>query len=355
MHKRMMQIGMVGVVIVLAFGAIGSAAAQGPDGPRTRVAMALLRAVADATNQTVWGVLHDLRAGETLDDILVGAGVDPQTVIDSVTADLTADIEQVVADGRIDQDQADRLLAELDEALERALKLPLPRRWLPVLDRLAEAVDHTLVATVAELAGMDARDVIAEWRDAESLAAVVEAHGLTVEAVLDATEAAINEDVNQRVADGRITDEQAALILDGVRERLEARLNSPFPSAGVLRERIQDGLEQTLIGVLAEMAGVDVRDVLRDALMPPTLAEIAAGYDLEPATIIAETETRVTAAVNERVASGQLTQERADALLAGLHDRLEDRFNAPFRPDGLRGRHGMWRGRFGGIGPRSMW
>jgi len=103
-------------------------------------------------------------------------------------------------------------------------------------------------------------------------------------------------------------------------------------SEGPIRDRIHARLDTTLIGVLAEMAGVEVGDVVRDAYTPPSLADIATERGLDLDAIIAETEQRITDEVNAAVADGSLSQDDADAILDGLYDRLVERFNAPFRP-----------------------
>jgi hypothetical protein len=105
---------------------------------------------------------------------------------------------------------------------------------------------------------------------------------------------------------------------------------------------------------------VETTELLREVLMPPTLGEVLASYGLDQDAVIAEAEARLTEEINQRVADGSLTQDEADELLAGLHDWLVNRLDAPFwfmgrglgwdmMPGGMR--DGM-RGRFGGMGMR---
>jgi hypothetical protein len=127
-------------------------------------------------------------------------------------------------------------------------------------------------------------------------------------------------------------------------EALDRAMNASLPA---IRERIQTRVEDSLLGVIAEMAGVDVKDLLQEATTPPTLADIATAHGLDPDAIIAAAETRITEDIHQAVTDGKITQARADEFLAGLHDRLVDRFNQPFRllPGGLRDRNGQgWLG-----------
>jgi len=79
------------------------------------------------------------------------------------------------------------------------------------------------------------------------------------------------------------------------------------------------------------MAGVEPGELVREAVTPPTLAEIAESYGLDADAIISTAEGRITDEVNQMVADGKIDEARAAELLDGLHDRLVNRFNAPLR------------------------
>lgn len=237
------------VVMAAALTTVSSTFAQGPDdprrgGPRLNFIRALMQEVSDVTGLELTDILPDLRGGVTLGEFLTEQGVDPQTVTDAVKADLTDEVNAAVAEGNLSQERADALLENLDAALDRAM----------------------------------------------------------------------NEPYN-----------------GGLRDRLQ--------------ERLHERVDASLLGVLAEMAGVEPRELMRDALTPPTLAEIAEENGIDINAVIAAAETRITEEVNQAVADGSMTQEEADELLAGLHDRLTERVNSPLRLN-LRERIGERDGRF---------
>ncbi|MEB2287626.1 MAG: hypothetical protein OZ934_05915 [Anaerolineae bacterium] len=229
----------VSLALVIALGAVGFAAAQGPAQPdyprayRVRFVETLMQTVQEVTGLAWSDLLPELRAGQTLTEVLEANGADPQAARDAVRAAVTAEIEAALAEGTLTQARADALLEQLDTALERAF---------------------------------------------------TSAHPLAL------------------------------------RDRLRDRLH----------DRWQQTLETTLIGVIAEMADVEASDLLREALLPPTLGEIAQDYGLDAEAVSAEAQVRITEAINERVADGTLTQEQADELLAALPDWLANRFDAPF-------------------------
>lgn len=215
-----------------------------------------------------------------------------------------------------------------------------------------ERVIGLLIQTVAESTGMDARDVVAAVHDGQTLNDILAANGVDAQDVIDTVKTAATEQINTALAEGKINEEQAAMAVESLDDLITNAMNGELPERdGGVRDRAQDVVEHTLVGVLAEMAGVDVRDLLQDAVTPPTLAEIAESYGLDANAIIAETEARITEEVNAKVADGTISDEQAATILDGLHDRLVDRFNSPLRAGARDGRPGGQRpGGFGGPG-----
>ena len=364
MNTWLKRLTVAALAAVMILTTLGTAAAQGPGGgpgaepptggpqrPGEFVFGMFLQRLHDATGLT----LEDLQARRdeqiTLADIFRENGLDPDAIAAEVKTEITSKIEQAVTDGRLTQEQADQMLEGLDDAIDRALNTPealragmrgLIERGRQARQRAAEMLSHSLVGTVAEMTGAEPQDIVKEWREAGTLAAVIEAHGLSVDDVVSATEAAITEKVNETVAEGKLSEEQAAQILDGLHDRLTERVNSALPEVvGQARERAGELVDMTLVGVIAEMAGVDIRDLYT----PPTLAEIAAQNGVDVDAAVSEAEARITERVNQWVAEGKLTEEQAAQILEGLHDRLTERMNQSIgqniRPRG---------GRVGGFG-----
>lgn len=373
MNAWIKRIGMIALVAVMAFGVVGTAAAQGPgperqgpggpEGPRFadrgRVLEALLGALQEATGLTWDDVAEDVQAGKTIGELLVENGLDPDEVSAQVIADLNAEIDAALAEGTIREAVAERLKGNLDDALDRVLNTPLPRDFLPAAERFKARVsgmaDQTLIGTIAELAGMEPRDVLATWREGGTLAEVVEANGLTVEQVIAEATANITERVNEAVAAGTISEEMGAEVLAELNAHLTERMAMTAPIPQQVRERIGRDFDAALIAIMAEMAGMEPGEMLREALTPPTGAEIAISLGLDPDAIIDEAVARITVQVEEAVAEGNLTEEQAAQLLDGLRERLEDRMTSPVRLPRERGRGpanmGPGQGGHGPMGP----
>jgi hypothetical protein len=114
----------VTLVSVLGFG-INPVSAQDSDDdlvyPHGQVADIVLGAVAEATGLTEDEIIAQLRDGNSLLDILDAEGVDSQAVIDSITEQANAAIDQAVADSKLTETQADFLKDRLPTMIDHML------------------------------------------------------------------------------------------------------------------------------------------------------------------------------------------------------------------------------------------
>jgi polyhydroxyalkanoate synthesis regulator phasin len=231
-----------------------------------------------------------------------------------------------------------------------------PGQQRPILLPRLGTLRGQVADAIVNATGLSREEILSQLRDGQTLNGILAANNIDPQVVIDAVTTVVTDDLNQAVADGRITQERADQVLANLPDNLDRLMNATAPG-GLIQDRIHQRLEDSLIGVLAEMAGQDVGDVLRDAVTPPSLADLAAQYGLDADAIIATTEQRITDDVNQAVDDGRLTEDQAAQILDGLHDRLVERFNAPFRPlmwgmQGMQNRPGIMGGqRPGGMRP----
>ncbi len=81
-----------------------------------RIAKHSLETIADVLGTDVAAIREALANGQTIEDL---AGAQSQAVIDALTADANAAIDQAVVNGRIPEDRADDAKARAAEAIER--------------------------------------------------------------------------------------------------------------------------------------------------------------------------------------------------------------------------------------------
>lgn len=141
----------------------------------------------------------------------------------------TSALDELVADGTIDQAQADAVRDAVAEAR--------PERDGPFGrgDRGPGADHHRggglLLALdeASEAIGIDDDDLRDALRDGSTIAEVAEQEGVDVHSVIDAMVAEVSERLDDAVADGRIDAAEAEEHLTEARERITQVVNEGFP------------------------------------------------------------------------------------------------------------------------------
>lgn len=133
-------------------------------------------------------------AGKRLPELVAELGLDMETVVADIRTGVEAAIQQAVADGTITQEQADRLLQQIE---------------MRVLAR--ELID--MKAIVAEVLGMTVDELEAARADGQTLVDLAAAQGMDRAAMREAVQVEREAVINQALAEGTITQEQADWLL----------------------------------------------------------------------------------------------------------------------------------------------
>ena len=155
-----------------------------------------LSAAAEAIGISEDDLRTALEDGQSIAAVAEANGVEVQVVIDALVAEATSRIDEAVADGRIEQDRAEELKADLP-------------------DRMAEVVEreggvhhggpggrgHIALSTAAEAIGISEDDLRAALADGQSIADVAEANGVDVQVVVDALVAEVTERLEELEAE----------------------------------------------------------------------------------------------------------------------------------------------------------
>jgi aminoglycoside phosphotransferase family enzyme len=179
----------------------------------------LAQSVADAIGLEPRELLPLLRDGLTLAEIVESNGGDVEAVIADAVADGTARIAEVLANGRLTEERAEALTANLETFYRNAMSRTLGQH------RTQMTAGAGVPRLAAEQTGLLPREVVAEIRDGSTLADVLTENGVEVDAFLEAAVAQAEIRLDQAVSNGRITQERADEMLNNLRERLTQRLN----------------------------------------------------------------------------------------------------------------------------------
>ena len=178
----------------------------------------LVQSVMDATglNRIELGV--ELRGGSTLAEVITANGGSIEAVVADAVADATVEINTAVTNGRLTQEQADALIAQLEESYTHILN---GEGRDQAMERVA---DVGIVRLAAEMTGLDAREIMQQVRGGTTLETVLTENGVEVAAfIAEATERA-EARINVQVANDRLTAEEGAELLAQFTEELNSLL-----------------------------------------------------------------------------------------------------------------------------------
>jgi hypothetical protein len=161
-----------------------------------------------------------------VDDAAGKLGVEPGDLMDALTEALTDHVDEAVEEGRLSEEEGERLKERIDSGVvpffggfgERG-------PWLGADPGLESA------ASYLELSETDLRERL---RDGETLAEIAEDEGKSVDGLVDALVADASERIDDAVADGRLDEERAARLKAELEEHVrelvdgEHRMLGPF-------------------------------------------------------------------------------------------------------------------------------
>ncbi len=145
--------------------------------------------------------------------------------------------------------------------------------------------------------------------------------------------------VDEKVADGTLTEEEAAKI----RERIEEGDGLPFFGGGK-HKRPQGGLHGGG-EALAEFLGITVEELQEARQDDQSLAQIAEATGVSRDDLIAFLVSQVEEQLAAKVEEGKIDQERADEMLAKFEENVDELVDST---EPVRRRHGPRRGGFEG-------
>jgi lambda repressor-like predicted transcriptional regulator len=194
--------------------------------------------VAEQLGMTVDDLTAALREGRSVADLATEKGVALDTIVEALMAPRRDALAQAVANGRLTQEQADSMLAEMQENIIEHLNQPgLPMGGGPAGQMMrAERMGwqlHGQLDLVAQALGMAPEDLTAELQGGKSVAQVAEEKGVALDTIVEALLAPRREAMAQAVADGELTQAEADARLVQMRENITARLQQTWEQRGI--------------------------------------------------------------------------------------------------------------------------
>jgi hypothetical protein len=186
----------------------------------------------------------------------------------------------------------------------------------------------------AEALGITEDELHDALRDGQTIAEVASAQGVDVQSVIDAMVAEATTRIDDAMADGDLTEEEAterkADLEERVTDLVNGELPGPFGEHGPGPGRAGFILGASL-DVVAEALGItedELHDALRDG---QTIAEVASAQGVDVQMVIDALVAEATTRIDDAAADGELTEEEATERKADLVERMTDLVNGELR------------------------
>jgi hypothetical protein len=281
----------------------------------------VINIVADEIGLEPRDILVQLHDGLTLADIITTNGGDVDQVIADSLVQLTDQINQAVADGKLTQERADNLLTNLEDVVTRGINGELfPNR--PGRGAAGRVSERILIQAVADATSLRTPQILQQLHSGSTLADIITTNGVAVDAVVTSAVAAATEQVNTAVADGRLTQEQADQLIANLSDLYTATVN------GELRqELLENRVGRGVLNLAAEQTGLERAEIIQELQSGKSLADVLTEHNVDVTAFIETAVTQATERGNIAVANGRITQEQADQLVSTFRERLTQRIN----------------------------
>jgi len=172
---------------------------------------AILETVAEVLGLAPEDLRSEMQGGKSVAEVAEARGVDTQSIVDAINAEIEQWVQEAVNEGRLTQEQADRILdslADFDGERLQGLMTPFGLHMRGGFGR-GWGEPWGCLDAAAEVLGMEPEDLMAELRDGKTLTEIAEERGVDPQAVEDAMVEQMEQRLQQAEEDGTLTPECA--------------------------------------------------------------------------------------------------------------------------------------------------
>jgi hypothetical protein len=190
--------------------------------------------VTEATGLTEAEVRQQLHDGATLSEIISANGGDVEAIKAEVTAIVTERIETAVTEVRLSRERADLMLENLPDRIDQLFDEVHDFENRPLIDMAERGLFGYLMQSIVDTTGLTRLEIANEIEAGSTLSNIITANGGDADTIKSDVLAELTERLDERVANGDLTQEEADSILAGATERLDGWLSGEleFPAFG---------------------------------------------------------------------------------------------------------------------------
>lgn len=194
---------------------------------------------------------------------------------------------------------------------------------------------------IAEALGITSDELFELTQAGKSLAEIAEEKGVSVEQLTEVIVSAHIEQLDQLVADGKLTEENKALLLENVEEMAIAMINGTMPVDGRgfggkgfrgMGGGIGFGFGPQLAGTnhteIAEFLGLTADELTEQIVAGKSLAEIAEDKGISEEQLIVKLTEIYKTKLDQLVTDGSITEDQKATFLENIDAKINDMITA---------------------------
>jgi uncharacterized protein YidB (DUF937 family) len=258
-----------------------------------------------------------LESGKTIEQIAKEQGVDLNALSASLKRTISEALNLGVSEGKITQEEADKVMARLDEMVKRFIDRGPPK---PNPGEKVRELGVDPFAETATALGMTAEDLQKELKSGKTIEQIAKEKGISLDTVSAALKQTISDALAKAVADGKMTQEEADKITAHLDKMVKGFIDHGPPKPNPVEQLGELGID--VPGEMATALGMTAEDLQKELKSGKTIEQIAKEKGISLDTVSAALKQTISDALAKAVADGKMTQEEADRVTSRLDDMV---------------------------------
>lgn len=176
---------------------------------------------------------------------------------------------------------------------------------------------------VAQILGMDAKDLMAELKSGKTIAEVAKSKGIEPKTVVDKLQQQLNTRVDQAVKDGKLTQEKADKIKSNSAKKAELIVNRNWANLEGKGHKKGAGFFNGIMPEVAQTLNIDQKSLKEELKAGKSLAQIAQDKGISNTDLSAKIQALLIANLDQAVNDQKLSAEEAAKIKERIPQKVE--------------------------------
>ncbi len=194
----------------------------------------------------------------------------------------------------------------------------------------AHRIVKSTMKQIVESSGLSPDVFRQGFKDGKSINAILTENNVDPATVQAAVLAALDAKLDEKALTGDLTQEQADALYARAETALPGLMDRE-PTPGEHRGKFRKAIKGA-INTAAEVIGVEPQELVEAIKAGGTIADVATANGVDPAAVVDALVAQASAKLDEAVANGRISEEKATEIKSGLEERMTKLVNEGHQP-----------------------